>query len=71
MRFLLIYDNEVYFKQYLDFKELKECLAIHLIDKISDLAIKELNNFKNIKELNNFIKILKIRKKLNIEILEF
>lgn len=66
MRYLLIYDNEVYFQQFLSLKEIKECLTEYLKDEISMLAIRELQKAKTVKDLQNFSKALYANKKIKI-----
>ena len=70
MRYLLIYNNEVYFQQFLNLKEIKECLTEYLKNEISILAIKELQKAKSIKDLQNFLKALYANKKIKITLKE-
>lgn len=70
MRYLLIYNNEVYFQQFLNLKEIKECLTEYLENEISMLAIKELQKAKTIKDLQNFLKALYANKKIEITLKE-
>lgn len=70
MRYLLIYNNEVYFQQFLNLKEIKECLTEYLENEISILAIKELQKAKTIKDLQNFLKALYANKKIKITLKE-
>lgn len=70
MRYLLIYNNEVYFQQFLNLKEIKECLTEYLKNEISILAIKELQKAKTIKDLQNFLKALYANKKIKITLKE-
>ena len=70
MRYLLIYNNEVYFQQFLNLKEIKECLTEYLKNEISILAIKELQKAKTIKDLQNFLKALYANKKIEITLKE-
>lgn len=70
MRYLLVYNNEVYFQQFLNLKEIKECLTEYLENEISMLAIKELQKAKTIKDLQNFLKALYANKKIKITLKE-